>query len=67
MSNDHPNTSKVEGLNVIRMEESRLEDRRREDNLVDGGAVVGVDGRGGHTPLATIYALTDLQLLHCVV
>ncbi len=51
----------------LRVEERRLQDRRREHDLVLGGVVVGVDGLRGHAPLGAIDRLTDLVQAVAVV
>src|SRR5665213_1800356 len=51
----------VGGLVALRVEEGRLEDRGREDDLIESGVVVGVDHLGRHEPLVAIDRRTDLR------
>ncbi len=52
---DHPADAAIVHRRVgVRIEIGRLQDRRWEDDLVEEGVVIGVDGLWGHSPFVAI-------------
>ena len=60
LMSDHGADPAVVGGGVgLRIEEGRLQDGRGEDDLVPGGAVEGIDDKGGGIPRLTVDRLAD--------
>src|SRR6185295_17075182 len=59
MADDRADRAVVDRRIGVRIEERRLQDARREGDLILGRIVVGVDGLRRHEPLAAIDGLVD--------
>ena len=57
MTYDHANSTIVEGIIGISIEERRLEDTCGEANLIGCGVVVSIDGLWCHVPLVAVNRL----------
>ena len=60
---DHADAAEVDGVVGVGVEQRRLQDAGREDDLVEGRVVVGVDDVGRHLPLGEVDRAGQLREL----
>src|SRR5579871_5911050 len=63
MANDQADSAKVHRIVHGAIEERRLQDSSRKDDFVAIAAIISVDGRGRHAPIAPIDRATNVTPL----
>src|SRR5690242_15135190 len=61
VTDDGPHAAVVDRVVRVGIEERRLENPRREDDLVHAGVVVRIHRRRGHPEAGTVHGLSDLR------